>query len=63
MYSIQVLKDQRTKLDDKLDEINEGAYNRHPQENIKKLQTDLIHKLHDLQFTIELLESYKGKEL
>jgi protein involved in temperature-dependent protein secretion len=58
-YSIQVLKDQRNKLDDKLNEISEGAYNKYPQENIKRLKTNLIQKLHDLQFAIEALETYK----
>jgi hypothetical protein len=58
-YSIRVLKEQRTKLQDKLFEIADGQYDKHPKENIKKLKTDITHKLKDIEFAIEVLETYQ----
>lgn len=57
-YSLRVLKDQERKLQDKLFEIEKGEYDRYSPEHVKKLKTDLVHKLRDLQFSIEVLESY-----
>lgn len=58
-YSIRVLKEQRNNLEDKLFEIADGEYDKYPKENIKKLKTDLTHKLKDIEFAIEVLETYQ----
>lgn len=58
-YSIRVLKEQRTKLQDKLFEIADGQYDKHPKENIEKLKTDIIHQLKDIEFAIKVLVTWK----
>lgn len=58
-YSIRVLKEQRNNLEDKLFEIADGEYDKYPKEYIKKFKTDLTHKLKDIEFAIEVLETYQ----
>lgn len=58
-YSIKVLKEQRTKLQDKLFEIADGKYDKHPKENIKKLKADITHKLKDIESAIEVLKKHQ----
>lgn len=60
-YSIRVLKEQRTKLQDKLFEIADGKYDKYPKENVEKLKADIEHKLNDIEFAIEVLETYQNQ--
>ncbi len=57
-YSIRVLKQQEDFLQDKMKEIEEGKYGKFPNENVNRVKTDIKHKLGDLAFDIEVLETH-----
>lgn len=62
-YSLRILKERRNELLNTLFDIDNGEYDRHPKEYIKKLKTDITHKLKDIEFAIEVLETYQDSEV
>ncbi|AKO92027.1 hypothetical protein BEH_07890 [Priestia filamentosa] len=57
-YSLLTLKNQKRNVQERLKEISEGQYDKFDGKSVKKLETELEHKLRDLEFAIEYIEDY-----
>jgi hypothetical protein len=59
-YSLYLLREMRQKSLNTLLEIEENKYKSfYGEDNVKKLRTKLIHDIGDLEFAIEVLETYE----
>jgi hypothetical protein len=59
-YAIKLIGGQKQNLYDKLVEIDEGDYDRHPKEQVNKVRRDIINKINDLDYSMATLFYMEG---
>jgi hypothetical protein len=54
-YAIKLIGEQKQNLYDKLIEVDEGDYDRHPKEHIEELRRRIVNDINELDYSIAAL--------
>lgn len=57
-YSLSVLYEVKNTLQEKISEIEDGKYSKHPEAAVQIVQADISKKLKEVEFAIEILQNY-----